>query len=157
MIGNTNKGEDTMKLKIKSKAVKNALIVVIALVVLALGGIGGYIVTNKYLSKTPDQKAQAETKDLVQSVGKLMALPTDETPSVATVTDKEKLKDQPFFANAENGDKVLIYTKAKKAILYRPSTNKVVEVMPIAFNNTPTPAPTTTPEPAKPATPEVKK
>lgn len=74
------------------------------------------------------QKANAdELKRIIDDVAKLMVVPTDETPTMATVTDKEKLREQPFFSNAENGDKVLFYTKAGKAILYRPSLKKVVD------------------------------
>ena len=66
-----------------------------------------------------------------------MTLPTGESPNVATIIDKDKLKDQAFFNNAENGDKVLIYTKAQKAIIYRPSTNKIINVGPITLNQVP--------------------
>lgn len=72
-----------------------------------------------------------ETDNLVREVAKLMDLPTGEAPTVATVLDKEKLKDQSFFKNAENGDKILIYTGANKAILYRPDTHKIIEVLPL--------------------------
>jgi flagellar basal body-associated protein FliL len=133
----------------KGKNVKKiVLIVVAAIVVLGALGTAGYFY-NKYTKAVanPDSVAQQETSALVSKVGKLISLPADETPSVATVTDKEKLKDQTFVANTANGDKVLIYTKAKKAILYRPSTDKIVEVMPIAFSDAAT-TPTTTPEPA---------
>lgn len=76
----------------------------------------------------PDVLGASEVKELAGRVGALIELPSDEDPTVATVSDKSKLLDQPFFKNSENGDKVLIYSKAKKAILYRPSENKIIEV-----------------------------
>jgi hypothetical protein len=71
---------------------------------------------------------QKEEEELIRQVGELISLPEGEKPSVATVTDEEKLGDQVFFNNAKEGDKVFIYTNAKKVILYRPSENRVVEV-----------------------------
>ncbi len=50
-------------------------------------------------------------------------------------------KDRLFFANAKVGDKVLVYAKAGKVILYNPSEDRIVEVAPINLNN---PAPNTT-------------
>ena len=85
----------------------------------------------KKLKENPRTVATEEAKKLVEDVSKLVALPEKETPTVATVTDASKLKDQPFFARSQNGDKVLIYTEAKKAYLYRPSINKVIEVAPV--------------------------
>jgi hypothetical protein len=67
----------------------------------------------------------------VAAVGKLIVLPTDEQPTLATVVDPSKLKNQPFFAQAQKGDQVLIYTNARKAILYSPTANKIVEVAPL--------------------------
>lgn len=97
----------------------------------------------------PTQYAQEEAKLIREKVGKLMELPTDEEPTIATVTDAAKLAEQPFFAKAQNGDRVLIFTNAKKAVLYRPSTNKIIEVAPVNIGsnqetpsnieNTPTP------------------
>ena len=85
----------------------------------------------------PEQAAQAEVNRYVEEIGKLYALPGDEKPSVATVRDKEQLKDQQFFARAENGDITLIYTNAKLAILYRPSTNKIVNVSTVTIQDQP--------------------
>lgn len=88
---------------------------------------------NKAVTPTADnpQAVQAEVQKVVSEVGKLIELPIGETPTVATVTDITKLKSQPFFQNAKNGDKVLIYANAKKAILYDPSAKKVLNVTPI--------------------------
>ncbi len=76
-----------------------------------------------------------------------MDLPTDEDPVFATVSDVEKINSQKFFAKAQNGDKVLVYTKNRKAILYRWSTNKLIEVSNLAnsggFENAPTAAKST--------------
>lgn len=118
---------------------------IILIVVLACAGTS-YFFYNKYqktqkLLKDPTAAQQAEIKDVTSKVSKLMDLPQGEDPSVATVLDKEKLKDQLFFARTENGDKVIIYTKAQKAILYRPSTNKIIEVAPINLGASSLPIP----------------
>lgn len=76
-----------------------------------------------------------EVSTIAEDIGRHLQLPSDETPTLATVADKEKLQDQQFFSAAENGDKVLIYSVAKKAILYRPSIDRIIEVAPIFFNN----------------------
>lgn len=82
---------------------------------------------------------EQETSNLVNKVGKLIDLPKDESPTIATVQDKEKLKDQPFFADAENGDKILIYPQSKKAIIYRQKENRLINVGPIAITSSTTP------------------
>lgn len=83
------------------------------------------------ISKTKKLAAPAELQKIIDRVGKLMELPKGETPSLATVSDKTALKKQNFFTNAENGDRVLIYSNAKRAILYRESINKIIDVAPI--------------------------
>lgn len=88
---------------------------------------------------------QSQVNATVAKVGKLITLPTDETPTVATVTDSSKVKDQAFFQKAQNGDMVLIYTKAQEAILYRPSSNIIVEVGSVNINNQAVASPVPTP------------
>lgn len=111
---------------------------VVLSVVLAASNIL-YLRRVNQLKSDPQKVAQETTQELVEKVGKLIKLP-EETPSVATVTDPEKLKaEQPFFTNAKAGDKVLIYTNARKAIMYSPEENKIVEVAPLVIGN-PTPA-----------------
>lgn len=76
-------------------------------------------------------EVKSDTQTLVAEVSKLISLPQDEEPTVATVSDPQMLKDQAFFANAKIGYKVLIYAKAKKAVLYDPVNQKIVEVAPL--------------------------
>lgn len=83
------------------------------------------------MNSDPQGIAQQKTDDLLAEVSQLMLLPTDETPTIATVSDLERLRGQEFFANATVGDKVLIYTKHAKAILYDPDQKKILEVAPL--------------------------
>jgi hypothetical protein len=118
--------------KLKNPKIFIPLIVVVVIVVI----VAGFFIYQKNQSIKNNSVAgtQAEISDLVVRVGKLIELPAGETPTVATVSDKTKLAGQQFFARAENGDKVLVYAQGKKAFLYRPSQNKLIEV---AFYNPP--------------------
>lgn len=107
------------------------LAIPLAILILALLGTSGYLLYQNQVNqiKTDPQKGtQDETKKLVREVGKLIDSPTSEEPTVATITDITKLKDQPFFQKAKNGDKVLIYINVSQAILYDPLAKKVIDV-----------------------------
>ena len=141
------------------KVKKSYLIIALLVLIIGAGGVFGYHQydkvkqENKRLSD-PQASAAAETERIKNEVSKLIDVPTDEQPTIASVVDASKLNNQPFFAKAQNGDRVLMYAKAKKAILYRPSTKKIVEVAPINLGNN-TQAPTaqqvTQPQEAAPA------
>ncbi|MBI4160522.1 MAG: LytR C-terminal domain-containing protein [Candidatus Yanofskybacteria bacterium] len=96
--------------------------------------------------KSGSTDTQAEVASLVAEVGRLMELP-QEQPTVATVTDVEKLKSQPFFAKSQNGDKVLIFSGVKKAILYRPSSRLIIDVAPVTLGSEGTASAQTTEQP----------
>lgn len=118
------------------KTKKPVLIVLLVILVLASVAAAGYFYSQyQDIKKNPQQVTIDETKSIVQKVGKLIKLPAKEQPTLATVLDKEKLKDQAFFNDAENGDKILIYTEAKKAVIYREKDNMVVNVGPILLNS----------------------
>ena len=139
--------------KAPSSLLKTVLMVLIPLL------IGGALVFGVAKQKPEflglpkgSSQVQAEVDALVAEVGKLIVLPSDERPTVATITDVEKVKDQAFFKNAQNGDKVLIYTNARKAILYRESEKKVIEVGAVNINQaspqaSPTETATSSPQP----------
>jgi hypothetical protein len=107
-----------------------ALLATIAIVAIA-AGVYFYMQYQNSQHQLKSVSVGQETAQLVEKVGKLMELPAGESPTVATVADVSKLKGQPFFANAKNGFKVLIYAQAKKAILYDPFANKIIEVAPV--------------------------
>ena len=117
------------------------IVVILAALVLVAGGVGAYYYNQynslNFILKNPNVAIEKQTKQLTDQVGKLIMLPTDEQPTIATVTDASKLNGQPFFKNAKNGDKVLIYVKARKAILFDPTKDVIVDVAPvnIAQNN----------------------
>lgn len=133
------------KLKFKGFFRKYFSIIMLVLVVL-LAGTSFYFY--KKSNSNPDAEAQAEVKSLVSKVGRLMILPEGETPTIATVSDPEALKDQAFFADAKKGDKVLIYSNAQKAILYDPEADKIITIAPLNTDaaKNPTTTPTETPK-----------
>jgi hypothetical protein len=106
--------------------------VVLPLVTIVALALAGYFYSQiRSLKQDPQALAQKEVAEMVAKVGKLLVLPVGETPTLATVSDPEALKDQAFFAGAQKGDKVLIYAGAKKAILYSVTLNKVIDVAPL--------------------------
>ncbi len=102
-----------------------ALIGTTAAVIVALS-IGGYLYFRANYATKP-----AGDIDFLAEVGKLIELPAGENPTIATISDITKFAGQPFFQKAKNGDKVLIYTNAKKAILYDPVAHRIIDVAPI--------------------------
>lgn len=111
------------------------IIVALGVVLVVVGLVSGAAIyfymqyqNAQTLLKNPASALENEVKALVAQVGKIIELPKNEIPTVATVSDKSKLTTQAFFQRAENGDKVLIYNAAKKAYLYRPKDNKMIEV-----------------------------
>jgi len=116
---------------------KRSLKIIIAIALLVVGFLsasGYYFYKFQKIKNNPELAKQEETRVIISKVGKLMNLPKDEEPILATVVGKEKLQDRNFFRNSENDDKILIYVKAKKAILFRPSTGKIIEVAPLVLS-----------------------
>lgn len=118
------------------------LIIPGAVVVLALFGAGVMFGVKHFW---PDSdKGRSGMQRAVAAVGKLMILPEGETPTYGTVADAGKLKNQTFFAQAQNGDEVLIYEKARLTILYRPGLKKIVNVGPLVVGSQGSPYVTST-------------
>lgn len=128
---------------------------ILALFILTLAGAAGFATWKYNQARAETKRAQENIKrlsdpnvstkatedELIEKVRKIALVPADERPTIANISDAEKLKDQPLFALIQNGDKVLLYTKARREVVYRPSTNQIITVV-------------TLPEDSKPSTPE---
>lgn len=111
---------------------------VLIIPLLVYGASVGY---QYYLQLNPAVVYAHKLQTMTQTINQSVALPKDETPVVATVTDQNQLPKQTFFSFARNGDKILMYKKHKLAVLFRPSTNAVVTKATLDFQDvTPTPA-----------------
>lgn len=86
------------------------------------------------LSGSPAVSGAQQIGELTKQIGASFQLPAGETPTLATVSDASKVRSQAFFKDSQNGDKVLLYSKAGEAILYRPSTKKIISVAPVNLN-----------------------
>lgn len=86
----------------------------------------------------PEKLSKQEIQKVVEKVRTHMVLP-DEDPQIVAITNVDSLKkQQAFFSLAQNGDQLLVYPS--KVILYRPSTDQVVDVAQIRLSPTPSSA-----------------
>lgn len=115
----------------------NVLLIIILILIAALPSLYFYQKSRQAEANfsSSDTSKKAVIQAVVDRVGKIILLPSSETPTLATVTDIKKVSDQTFFRNAQNGDKVLVYTQAGQAFLYRPSQNKIIAVAPLSINS----------------------
>jgi len=130
--------------RLEIPSMRTLLIGAVVIVVL----FGGYYIYVNFWTKSPfgptgaDAKAESASiaatstdnlseADIIAAVGKVMLLPTDETPTLAKVSDPSVLQSQAFFKNAVVGDVVLMYPKSLRAILFDPMQDKIIEVGPI--------------------------
>ncbi len=82
-----------------------------------------------------EQNTQAEADKIVSAVGKHLVLPTDEQPTIYTINDVAQLaSQQPFYVGAHDGDALLVYFKAQKAIIYSQTTDRLINVGPIIYD-----------------------
>jgi hypothetical protein len=126
----------------KKHFLKRTWPILLIILVVLLAGATSYLYKKTRLLQNPDQAAQVEAKKLLGKVGEIVVLPENEIPTIATVADPSALVDQPFFEGAKIGDKVLIFSVAKKAVLYDPVQHKVINIAPFSTETKPTTSPT---------------
>ncbi|NTV30962.1 LytR C-terminal domain-containing protein [candidate division WWE3 bacterium] len=116
---------------------RTLVITILSIALLASLGAAGFFYMR--YQESIKNNAQAEVQDLKVKLATHMVLPAEE-PTLATVTDKSKLEGQPFFQGAENGDKVFIFTQARRAVLYRPASDRIIDVVPVNISQPVNPA-----------------
>lgn len=121
---------DTMAVT-KASNNRMRLILAAAVLVLLLGaGTWKYLDQQRQLKELKSsQKSAAELeKELVDEVSKIAVVPVGEDPIIREVESLEAVAGQPFYSQSKVGDRVLLYSNAKRAILYRPSTKQIVNI-----------------------------
>jgi hypothetical protein len=106
---------------------------VLFLLFISVGAIGCSIFFyTKYQSS--QQSETAERAKALKHIGTVIDLPKDE-PTVVTVVDKNKLGNQTLAARVNNDDILFIFGQAKRIIIYRPSAQKVMDMLTFANKN----------------------
>ncbi len=121
------------------KKKNNVLVIVVSFIALLFFVTTLVLVKqNNDLKNDPDyvklQNAK-KTDTLRKKVAKLINLPANEKAFIGTYDAKSSLKNNPFFKEAKDGDKYLIFSESGKAIIYRESENKLINVGPIAITS----------------------
>ncbi len=113
----------------KKRLSRPFMVGLVVIIVVILAAVGFYIfgVTreNAQIPNTANLEV-AQVQQLIDNVSKLMDIPEKEAPIMAIVSEAANLKSQPFFKNAQDGDRVMIFKSTKQAILYRASDNKII-------------------------------
>lgn len=85
-------------------------------------------VTSVPVSDSEENKELAE--QIVTEIRKLIDIPEDIDPTVATIVDVDVLRESnPFYNKAENGDHLIVTTD--RAILYSSEEGKILDVVPV--------------------------
>ncbi|OGG41604.1 hypothetical protein A2837_00410 [Candidatus Kaiserbacteria bacterium RIFCSPHIGHO2_01_FULL_46_22] len=116
---------------------KGRIFVVLLLLLVIISGI--FFAHRSYfnpeaVANREAERQKAENEELIEEVGKLMILPQEE-PLIYQIDDPELLmSEQPFFVGAEEGDKLIVYPNAAKAIIYSQTRKMIVNVGPVTFD-----------------------
>ncbi|MEN9604693.1 MAG: hypothetical protein RJB39_378 [Candidatus Parcubacteria bacterium] len=110
-------------------AVKFSGLLFIAVIVLGVL----YLQQRTQIRRLTDPVAQTEyaeqqVKKVIEDLKQYVVIPDEEQLQLlGVINDAESLKkDQAFYANVERGDYVFLFTKTSRALIWRPSTKKIV-------------------------------
>lgn len=109
----------------KSKVINFSIIIA---VMIAIGFAGYFYYTLYKFDNTEKDLKEKEASSLLEVLSTHYLFPIGENPTIATVSDPEALKTGSPFVDALKGDKVFIFSGIGKAILYRPSIDRIIDI-----------------------------
>lgn len=107
--------------------------VFVALALVATAIFGMMYWQDVYTFARYHNEGEREVQRIILKIEGKVNLPNG-APGLATVSDSSKINRGGVLAEAKNGDKILLYYAAGKAILYRPSVEKVIAIGPIVLD-----------------------
>lgn len=99
--------------------------ILVALLVLAALTGGAFFFYQKQFA-VDTSSVQSETESYLKVLRRLTVVP-DEVPVIADVDNTELVQGEPFLRRAQKGDVVLAFKAARWAVLYRPSTQQLID------------------------------
>lgn len=109
------------------------IIIFLLILIFIFAGLASYFYLHEKMHNQSSE-SQSHIDSIIKDVSKMILVPDNEKPTVAKVSDPDSLHSDIFFYDAQKDDYVLIYTLSKKAILYRSSIGKVINIAPVDNN-----------------------
>jgi hypothetical protein len=106
---------------------------IISILIIIIIALLGYAVYDKFFATTTleTQLSEKEIKSLVVKVSKLINVP-EELPVVAKIIKAEELMaEQKFYTGSKDGDYLIVFPTTQKAMIYRESEDRLINVGPI--------------------------
>ena len=116
---------------------RSKVVLVLTIVCISLISLTGYLfIQNQSLKDDSGSGSDSEAKEVVAKVGEIFAIDSSSKPTVARIDDPEKLQasNKTFYKNVVRGDYLIVYPN--RALLYRPSDHKIVNVADIVGDKT---------------------
>lgn len=80
-------------------------------------------------------KSSLSDDEVLANLNEVFAFP-DVPKQAFKLMNKDSLrKEDPFYANVEDGDYLVMFDNASRAVIYRPSTHKIVNLGPFVYSN----------------------
>ena len=100
-------------------------------IILVLGSVGTafYFYQKSKINIAAENTPANELDQAVLDIGKIAVLPINDTPTLFSVSDPEQLRSDAFFDKSQSGDQMLLYPRVGFAVLYRPGTKQIVNMM----------------------------